>query len=69
MEFKEAVKTIEKSEEMVDEVLEAGRLERHEKEPMSTERLTLLLNYLTGGVAMILGFVVLIYIIYLMGGR
>ena len=69
MEFKEVVKNIEESEKRVDEVLKAGRLDRHEKEPMSMERLTLILNYLMGGVGMILGFVVLIYIIYLMGGK
>lgn len=69
MEFKEVVKGIEESEKRVDEVLKAGRLERHEKEPMSMERLTLILNYAMGGVGMILGFAVLIYIIYLMGGR
>lgn len=56
MEFKEVVKQIEQSEENVDKVLKAGRLERHEKAPMSMERLAMCLNYAMGAMAMIMGF-------------
>ena len=69
MEFKEVVKNIEESEKRVDEVLDAARLERHEREPMSIQRLMLILNYTLYGLSIVLGFVVLMYIIYLMGGR
>lgn len=65
--FDEAVKQIEQSEKDVDRVLKAGRLERHEKEPMSTERLTLILNYVVGTIAMILGFGVVYMFMYMIG--
>lgn len=67
MEFKEAVKQIERSEKNVDKVLKAGRLERHEKAPMSDARLVILLNYATGILAMMMGFAALYMIIYFMG--
>lgn len=66
--FEDVVKAIEESEKRVDEVLKAAKLERHERQPMSMERLTLILNYLMGGVAMVLGFSVVFFIIYLLGG-
>ena len=66
--FEDVVKAIEESEKRVDEVLKAAKLERHERQPMSMERLTLILNYLMGGVAMALGFAVVFFIIYLLGG-
>lgn len=44
MEYKEVVKLIEDSEKRVDEVLKAARLERHEKAPMSMERLKFLVE-------------------------
>lgn len=66
--FEDVVKTIEESEKRVDEVLKAAKLERHERQPMGMERLTLILNYLMGGVAMVLGFAILFFIIYLCGG-
>lgn len=66
--FEDVVKAIEESEKRVDEVLKAAKLERHERQPMSMERLTLILNYLMGGVAMVLGFSVVFFIIYLFGG-
>lgn len=68
MQYDEVVKMIEDSEKRVDEVLKAAKLDRHEKQPMSMERLTLILNYLMGGVAMVLGFAVVFFIIYLLGG-
>lgn len=67
MEFKEVVKQIEQSEENVDKVLKAGRLERHEKAPMSKERLAMCLNYAVGTLAMVLGFGALYMVIYFMG--
>lgn len=66
-EFNEVVKQIEKSEENVDKVLKAGRLERHERQPMTMEKLTLILNYTVGTIAMVLGFGILYLIIYFMG--
>lgn len=66
--FEDVVKAIEESEKRVDEVLKAAKLERHERQPMSMERLTLILNYLMGGAAMVLGFSVVFFIIYLLGG-
>lgn len=68
MKYDEVVKMIEESEKRVDEVLKAAKLDRHERQPMSIERLTLILNYLMGGVAMVLGFAILFFIIYLCGG-
>ena len=65
--FNEVVQQIEDSEKNVDKVLKAGRLERHEKEPMSLERLTLILNYTVGTIAMVLGFGIIYLIIYFMG--
>ena len=65
--FNEVVRQIEDSEKNVDRVLKAGRLERHEKEPMSLERLTLILNYTVGTIAMVLGFGIIYLIIYFMG--
>ncbi len=67
MDYKEVVKMIEDSEKRVDEILKAARLDRHEKEPMSKERLTLILNYLVGTIAMLFGFGALYMIIYFMG--
>ena len=65
--FNEVVRQIEDSEKNVDKVLKAGRLERHEKEPMSLERLTLILNYTVGTIAMVLGFGIIYLIVYFMG--
>ncbi len=65
--FNEVVRQIEDSEKNVDKVLKAGRLERHEKEPMSLERLTLILNYTVGTIAMVLVFGIIYLIIYFMG--
>lgn len=67
MDYKEVVKMIEDSEKRVDEVLKAAKLERHERQPMSMERLTLILNYVVGIIAMLFGFGALYMIIYFMG--
>lgn len=39
MQYEEVVKMIKESTEKVDEVLKAAKLQRHEKQPMSMERL------------------------------
>lgn len=65
--FDEVVKQIDESEKNVDKVLKAGRLERHEKSPMSKEMLAMILNYAVGTIAMLFGFVALYMIIYFMG--
>lgn len=67
MEFNEVVKQIDDSEKNVDKVLKAGRLQRHEKAAMSKEMLAMILNYVMGTIAMILGFAALFMIIYFMG--
>ena len=56
MDYKEVVKMIEDSEKRVDEILKAARLDRHEKEPMSKERLEMILGYGLGALGMLLVF-------------
>lgn len=65
--FNEVVQQIEDSEKNVDKVLKAGRLERHEKQPISKEMLAMILNYVVGTLAMILGFGLAFLIVWLMG--
>lgn len=65
--FEETVKQIEESEKNVDKVLKAGRLERHERKPMSREMIVTILNYAVGTIGMMLGFGLLYMIIYFMG--
>lgn len=67
MEYKEVVQLIEDSEKRVDEVLKAARLDRHEKVPMSKDMVAMILNYIVGTLAMIMGFATLYMIIYFMG--
>lgn len=67
MQYEEVVKMIKESEQRVDEVLKAARLERHPREPMSKEKLAMVLNYVMGTIAMILGFAALFMVIYFMG--
>lgn len=64
MDYKEVVKMIEDSEKRVDEVLKAAKLERHEKAPMSKDALAMVLNYIVGTLAMIMGFVALYMFMY-----
>lgn len=64
MEYKEVVKMIEDSEKRVDEVLKAAKLERHERQPMSRDMLAMVLNYIVGTLAMIMGFAAFYMIIY-----
>lgn len=67
MEYKEVVKLIEESEKRVDEVLKAARLQRHERAPMPKEKMELILNYVVGILALLLGAVAVFMIIYFMG--
>lgn len=67
MQYEEVVKMIEESTKKVDEVLKAAKLQRHERQPMSNERLTIILNYLMGAMAMTFGFIAVIMIIYFIG--
>lgn len=67
MQYEEVVKMIEESTKKVDEVLKAAKLQRHEKQPMSNERLTIILNYIMGGMALTFGFIAVIMIIYFTG--
>lgn len=67
MQYEEVVKMIKESEARVDEVLKAAKLERHEKQPMSKEMLAMVLNYIVGTLAMILGFGLAFLIVWLMG--
>lgn len=67
--FEETVKQIEKSEENVDKVLKAARLERHERQPMPEwkfkETLGLVKDILFG--AAVLGFIFM-YFWFMTGG-
>ena len=63
----EEVKMIKESEARVDEVLKAAKLERHEKQPMTKEMLAVILNYIVGTLAMLMGFGLLFWIVWLMG--
>lgn len=65
MEFNEVVKQIEESEKNVDKVLKAGRLERCEKQPMSKERLEMILGYIAGYLGMVLMFLFFFTLFYL----
>ena len=67
MQYEEVVKMIKESEARVDEVLKAAKLERHEKQPMTKEMLAMILNYIVGTLAMLMGFGLLFWIVWLMG--
>lgn len=67
MQYEEVVKMIKESEARVDEVLKAAKLERHEKQPMTKEMLAVILNYIVGTLAMLMGFGLLFWIVWLMG--
>lgn len=67
MEYKEVVKMIEDSEKRVDEVLKAARLERHEKQPISMDRLKFLVESGLIALGMILIFVFFFTLFYLCG--
>lgn len=67
MQYEEVVKMIKESEAKVDEVLKAAKLERHEKQPMTKEMLAMVLDYIVGTLAMLMGFGLLFWIVWLMG--
>lgn len=67
MQYEEVVKMIKESEAKVDEVLKAAKLERHEKQPMTKEMLAMILNYIVGTLAMIMGFGIVFLIVWMMG--
>ncbi len=56
MELEEFIKRLENTEKDVDRILKAARLDRHEKTPMSREKLEMLLTYGLGALGMILMF-------------
>ena len=56
MELEEFIKRLENTERDVDRILKAARLDRHEKVPMSRERLEMLLNYGLGALGILLMF-------------
>jgi len=67
MQYEEVVKMIKESEQRVDEVLKAARLERHEKAPMSMERLRLLAEAGLTALGMVLVFAFFFVLFYLCG--
>lgn len=67
MQYEEVVKMIKEREARVDEVLKAAKLERREKQPMTKEMLAKILNYIVGTLAMLMGFGLLFWIVWLMG--
>lgn len=56
MQYDEVVEMIRESEQRVDEVLKAARLDRHEKIPMSTERFRMILETGLAALGMLLVF-------------
>lgn len=65
MQYEEVVKMIENSEKKVDEVLKAARLDRHEKQPMSMERLKFLVESGLMALGMVLIFAFFFTLFYL----
>ena len=67
MNYEDVVKMIRESEARVDEVLKAARLERHEKQPMSMERLKFLVESGLIALGMVLMFAFFFTLFYLCG--
>ena len=67
MSYEDVVKMIKESEARVDEVLKAARLERHEKQPMSMERLKFLVESGLIALGMVLMFAFFFTLFYLCG--
>lgn len=67
MSYEDVVKMIKESEARVDEVLKAARLERHEKQPMSMERLKYLVESGLIALGMVLMFAFFFTLFYLCG--
>lgn len=68
MELEEFIRRIETIEKDVDRVLKAARLKRHPRDPMSKERLEMILGYAIGALGMILLFV-FFFMLFYFGGR
>lgn len=66
MSYDDVVRMIAESEKRVDEVLKAARLGRHEKAPMPKDRLEMVLNYIVGTTALVLGFILIFAFMYFM---
>lgn len=66
MSYDDVVKMIKQSEKRVDEVLKAARLGRHERTPMPKDKLEMVLNYIVGTTALVLGFILLFAFMYFM---
>lgn len=66
MQYEDVVKMISDSEKRVDEVLKAARLDRHEKVPMSMERLKFLVEsgLIALGMILIFGFFFTLFYLY-----
>lgn len=60
---KEFAAGLKSAEDMVDMVLEAARLERTPRQPMSLDKLQSIMAYAVGGLGLILGAAVLITLI------
>lgn len=64
--FEEVIESMEGIEDDKDRFLKAARLERHEIDRRyEMERLTLILNYLIGTVAMVGGFTIVFFFLYM----
>uniref|UniRef100_A0AAU8B0K8 Uncharacterized protein n=1 Tax=Dulem virus 35 TaxID=3145753 RepID=A0AAU8B0K8_9CAUD len=64
--FDGVIKAMEETESDKDRFLKAARLERHEIDRRyEMERLVVILNYLVGSVAMIGGFAVVFFFLYM----
>lgn len=66
MNYEDVVKMIEESNKKVDEVLKAAKLQRYPKQPMSQERLAMILNYAVGTISIFLGFILILVFMYYM---
>lgn len=64
MQYEEVVKMIEESNRKVDEVLKAAKLQRVPKEPMSKEKLEMILAYITGIIGIMAGAFLLFSMFY-----
>lgn len=66
MEYEEVVKMIEESEKRVDEVLKAAKLARFPREPMSKDRLEMILDHVLTLAGILIGGALLFSFFYFM---
>ena len=66
MQYEEVVKMIEESNKKVDEVLKAAKLQRVPKEPMSKDKLEMILAYVSGMVGIVAGTILAFSFMYMM---